>query len=171
MSVFKTHQTASFSLVDSAGNEAKILPPTTITPYSLNVPAEIKDNSILKHTTGGATEFKLSVLEQGAANTSKSTTDYLGFASDVYTHISSTGTGLALTGSSKTTFTISGGAALLTANVDGIDFEVPLKPPTYADATARDAAISSPSAGMLCYNTALTALQVYTTAWETITSV
>ena len=42
---------------------------------------------------------------------------------------------------------------------------------TYADTTARDAAISSPAAGMLVYLTATNKAQVYTgSAWETITS-
>jgi len=41
----------------------------------------------------------------------------------------------------------------------------------YADTTARDAAITSPSAGMVAYLTATNKLQVYTgSAWETITS-
>ena len=42
---------------------------------------------------------------------------------------------------------------------------------TYADTSARDAAISSPAAGMLVYLTATNKAQVYTgSAWETITS-
>ena len=41
----------------------------------------------------------------------------------------------------------------------------------YADTTARDAAITSPAAGMVAYLTASNKLQVYTgSAWETITS-
>jgi len=41
----------------------------------------------------------------------------------------------------------------------------------YADTTARDAAITSPAAGMVAYLTATNKLQVYTgSAWETITS-
>ena len=41
----------------------------------------------------------------------------------------------------------------------------------YADTTARDAAITSPVAGMLIYLTATNKAQVYTgSAWETITS-
>jgi len=41
----------------------------------------------------------------------------------------------------------------------------------HADTTARDAAITSPAAGMVAYLTATNKLQVYTgSAWETITS-
>jgi len=41
----------------------------------------------------------------------------------------------------------------------------------YADTSARDAAITSPAAGMVAYLTATNKLQVYTgSAWETITS-
>ena len=36
-----------------------------------------------------------------------------------------------------------------------------MKVPVYADATARDAAITSPSNGMIIYNTALGILQQY----------
>ena len=42
------------------------------------------------------------------------------------------------------------------------------KVPSYADADARDAAISSPANGMIIYNTAASALQQYNGAWAAI---
>jgi hypothetical protein len=169
MSVTLTNQVSGFSLLDDSGLAVTVAAAASTTPHTLTVPATRRDNSLIRHITGGDTEFTLSVMEQGGAGESETQVDYLTFASNLTNYIRSTGTGLALTGTSTVTLNISG-TSLLTVQVGSITIDVPLKPPTYADATARDAAISAPSAGMVVYNTALTALQVYTTAWETITS-
>ena len=73
----------------------------------------------------------------------------------------------------------------VTGNVDGIvggttpaagsfttaSTSVHFQAAVHADTTARDAAITSPAAGMVAYLTATNKLQVYTgSAWETITS-
>lgn len=51
-------------------------------------------------------------------------------------------------------------------------FSGPVRMAVYADATARDAAITAPTAGMVVWRTDLTSLQVYSgSAWETVTSV
>ena len=93
-----------------------------------------------------------------------------------------------LTNKSLTSPTITGTGAIagtFTGNIDGIvggttpaagsfttaSTSVHFQAAVHADTTARDAAITSPAAGMVAYLTATNKLQVYTgSAWETITS-
>ena len=93
-----------------------------------------------------------------------------------------------LTNKSLTSPTITGTGAIagtFTGNIDGIvggttpaagsfttaSTSVHFQAAVHADTSARDAAISSPAAGMVAYLTATNKLQVYTgSAWETITS-
>ena len=93
-----------------------------------------------------------------------------------------------LTNKTLTSPTITGTGAIagtFTGNVDGIvggttpaagsfttaSTSVHFQAAVHADTTARDAAITSPAAGMVAYLTATNKLQVYTgSAWETITS-
>lgn len=93
-----------------------------------------------------------------------------------------------LTNKTLTSPTITGTGAIagtFTGNIDGIvggntpaagsfttaSTSVHFQAAVHADTTARDAAITSPAAGMVAYLTATNKLQVYTgSAWETITS-
>ena len=93
-----------------------------------------------------------------------------------------------LTNKTLTSPTITGTGAIagtFTGNVDGIvggttpaagsfttlSSSTHFQAAVYADITARDAAITSPAAGMVAYLTASNKLQVYTgSSWETITS-
>jgi len=93
-----------------------------------------------------------------------------------------------LTNKSLTSPTITGTGAIagtFTGNIDGIvggttpaagsfttaSTSVHFQAAVHANTTARDAAITSPAAGMVAYLTATNKLQVYTgSAWETITS-
>jgi len=69
---------------------------------------------------------------------------------------------------SLTSPTITGAGAIAAASVTTSNH---FQAAVYADTTARDAAITSPAAGMVAYLTATNKLQVYTgSAWETITS-
>src|SRR6056300_763597 len=73
-----------------------------------------------------------------------------------------------LTNKSLTSPTITGTGAIAAASVTTSNH---FQAAVYADTTARDAAITSPAAGMVAYLTATNKLQVYTgSAWETITS-
>jgi hypothetical protein len=73
-----------------------------------------------------------------------------------------------LTNKTLTSPTITGTGAIAAASVTTSNH---FQAAVYADTTARDAAISSPAAGMVAYLTATNKLQVYTgSAWETITS-
>jgi hypothetical protein len=73
-----------------------------------------------------------------------------------------------LTNKSLTSPTITGTGAIDAASVTTSNH---FQAAVYADTTARDAAITSPAAGMVAYLTATNKLQVYTgSAWETITS-
>lgn len=53
----------------------------------------------------------------------------------------------------------------ITAKATQVTFAVAPVVPTYADATARDAAITSPTAGMIVYISGTTKFQGYTTTW------
>ena len=93
-----------------------------------------------------------------------------------------------LTNKTLTSPTITGTGAIagvFTGNIDGViggntpaagsfttaSTSVHFQAAVHADTTARDAAITSPAAGMVAYLTATNKLQVYTgSAWETITS-
>ena len=73
-----------------------------------------------------------------------------------------------LTNKSLTSPTITGTGAIAAASVTTSNH---FQAAVYADTSARDAAITSPAAGMVAYLTATNKLQVYTgSAWETITS-
>ena len=73
-----------------------------------------------------------------------------------------------LTNKTLTSPTITGTGAITAASVATSNH---FQAAVYADTTARDAAITSPAAGMVAYLTATNKLQVYTgSAWETITS-
>ena len=73
-----------------------------------------------------------------------------------------------LTNKSLTSPTITGTGAIAAASVTTSNH---FQAAVYADTAARDAAITSPIAGMVAYLTATNKLQVYTgSAWETITS-
>ena len=83
------------------------------------------------------------------------------------TLVSDTGT-QTLTNKSLTSPTITGTGAIAGASFTASNH---FQAAVYADTTARDAAITSPAAGMVAYLTATNKLQVYTgSAWETITS-
>src|SRR5210317_733770 len=73
-----------------------------------------------------------------------------------------------LTNKTLTDPTITGTGAIDAASVTTSNH---FQAAVYVDTTARDAAITSPAAGMVAYLTATNKLQVYTgSAWETITS-
>jgi hypothetical protein len=83
------------------------------------------------------------------------------------TLVSDTGT-QTLTNKSLTSPTITGTGAIAAASVTTSNH---FQAAVYADTSARDGAIASPTAGMVVYLTATNKLQVYTgSAWETITS-
>ena len=73
-----------------------------------------------------------------------------------------------LTNKTLTSPTITGTGAIAGASFTASNH---FQAAVYADTSARDAAITSPAAGMVAYLTATNKLQVYTgSAWETITS-
>ena len=83
------------------------------------------------------------------------------------TLVSDTGT-QTLTNKSLTSPTITGTGAIAAASVTTSNH---FQAAVYLNTTARDAAITSPAAGMVAYLIATNKLQVYTgSAWETITS-
>ncbi|MGB1957436.1 MAG: hypothetical protein ACPHUI_07950, partial [Candidatus Poseidoniaceae archaeon] len=127
---------------------------------------------------------------------SASVTNVLTLPADGDAELVSTVATQTLTNKSLTSPTITGTGAIagtftgnitgnVTGNVDGIvggttpaagsfttaSTSVHFQAAVHADTTARDAAITSPAAGMVAYLTATNKLQVYTgSAWETITS-
>ena len=117
-------------------------------------------------TTGNITTINTGLVQNGNSNiaitsnanitvTSKSN------ATMTITDIGANVTGYANISGNITAGNVSGAITLAT---------LALKMPVYADATARDTAITSPTAGMIIYNTATANVQVYSgSAWGNIT--
>jgi hypothetical protein len=62
MSVYKKIYTDTLSIIDATNNSFELTAPTTITPYTLEVPASRVDESFIKHTTVGVSEFTPAVV-------------------------------------------------------------------------------------------------------------
>jgi hypothetical protein len=174
MSVNNSFSANSVFLRNTSNDSVELAAPASATPYSLTLLESLQDNTVLQHTTGGALGLASEILTEGLANGSaacSNTNDIYGFANDLATYIASISDDLNLESSTQLTIKISDGSPVFTLTADDATLTVPIQYPVYADATARDAAISVPVASMVIYNTALAKLQVYTTGWETVNSV
>jgi hypothetical protein len=179
MSVDNTFTATSVVIQDTNRNGAEFTSPTTITPYTLTVPSTLEDNKFIRHTTGGILSFDEPVVEEGTAlgpadapfDACFNQNDTYGFINDLATYITVISGDLNLESSTTLNITIADGSPAFTLTTSDAQLNVPMQVSVYADATARDAAISLPIAGMVIYNSAVAKLQVYTTTWETITSV
>ena len=148
---------------DTIGNADATLLSDTGTQTVTNKTIDLTDNTI----SGTLTEF----------NTALSGDDFVSLTgTETLTNKTLTSPTITGTGAIAGTFTgnldgIVGGTTPAAGSFTTLSSSTHFQAAVYADTTARDAAITSPAAGMVAYLTASNKLQVYTgSAWETITS-